>query len=199
MKRTTTTTIAALVVVAVAVGAALPALAQDRGPGGPRDGIASRDGDGPGMKRHIERRGPGGSFLALNCGPNAGDRLAHMLLSLEQRTDPAGEQVALFDAFKSAATAAQEDFAASCPTPPAEGDTAERNLIDNLTTRLQLDQARVAAIEEVLPSFTAFYASLSDEQKLALEPRRDDHNRGGRRPHRGGQGMDAPAPAPMNG
>jgi hypothetical protein len=196
MKRTTTT-IAALVVAAVAAGAALPALAQDQGPAGPRDNIASRDGDGPGMKRHIERRGPGGGgFLALNCGPDAGDRLAHMLLGLEQRTDPTGEQVALFEAFESAATAAQADFAASCPIPPAEGETAARNLIDSLTTRLEVEEARLAAMQEVLPAFTAFYTSLSDEQKAALEPRGD---RDGRRGPHGGPGMDAPAPAPMNG
>lgn len=199
MNRMTSTTIAALLVAAIGAGVSVPVMAQDQGP---REDFAAR-GE-PDMKRHIERRGPEGhGFLALVCAPDGADRLQHMLLSVAQQTDPTGEQVALYDAFKSTATTAQADFAATCAAArPAEDATANRNLIDNLNTRLEIEEARVAAMNAVIPAFEAFYNSLGDAQKTALEPRDRDGRRGERGLHREHRGPGGEAPsmaAPLNG
>ena len=189
----TTSTIAALLVATMAVGAAAPVMAQNQGAGAPGTQIADRgdgmrgDRDGRRMMRH--RGGEmGGGILALVCAENGGDRLEHMLLSIEQRTDPTADQQALYDAFKSAATSAQSDFAATCAAalPSDATAAADTDLVDRLTTRHDLAKAQVAAMDTVLPAFEAFYDSLSDEQKQALEPRRgEDRDRGFHHERRG--------------
>jgi hypothetical protein len=182
MRPTTSMTIVALVVATITAGSAAPAFAQDqgdkqhrqmhqRGPGehglwlhrdGPRDG---------GMRMHINR-GDGGLF-ALVCSERGGDRLEHMLLNVEQQTEPTAEQQPLYDALKDAALKAQTDFMAACSTArPEQGDVAARDLADRLKVRLDIEKAHVEAMTAVLPAFEAFYDSLSDEQKLQLEPRR---------------------------
>ena len=198
----TTTTIAALVVAAIAVGAAAPALADDKGHG------PDRMRGEPGFERQMEMRGEmreemrgegRGGFLALVCAPQGADRLEQALLKLEQRTDPADGQVALFDTLKTTALAAQSDFATACAAArPAEGDTADRDLVDRLTTGLAIDEARVAAMGKVLPAFEAFYDSLSDEQKQALTPPRGERERRGFRMHRGAPDMTAPTAPESN-
>lgn len=201
MKRTTSISIAALVAATIALGAAAPALAQDRGPQGPRGEFAFRmDRDGP---RH-QARGPQadgmrGGLLALVCSDRGDDRLAHMLLSISQRTDPTGDQVALYDAFKAAATSAQADFAKACETARPDANTAaDRDLVDRLKAGLDVQQAHIAAMSAVLPAFEAFYNSLSDEQKQALAPRGDDEH-GLRKHQMRGPGMERPLQRPMNG
>jgi hypothetical protein len=200
MKRVTSMSIAALVAATIALGAAAPALAQDQGPQGPRGDVAFRmDRDGP---RHEARgqqgQGMRGGLLALVCSERGGDRLEHMLLNLTQRTNPTGDQVALYDALKAAAMSAQADFAKACEAARPAGDTAaNRDIVDAMKARLDIEVAHVAAMSSVLPAFEAFYDSLSDEQKQALAPRGDD--RSGFRTHRmRGPGMDRQAPHSMN-
>jgi hypothetical protein len=43
--------------------------------------------------------------------------------------------------------------------------------------RLEIQKARIAAMETVLPAFTEFYGSLNDTQKAALDPRRGRRHR----------------------
>jgi hypothetical protein len=173
----TTMTIAALAV-AIATGTAAPALAQDTGPAENSREMhfrASPDGARGFMMRQRGRDRMGGGVLALVCSPQGADRLEHMLLAIEQRTDPTAEQAPLFDAFRTAALTAQTSFADSCAEiRPATAEAgAERDLVDRLQARLDTQQAHLAAMTSVLPVFEAFYDSLSDAQKQALEPRRE--------------------------
>ncbi len=181
MKPTTSMTIAALVVATISAGSAAPALAQDQGGDygrqmhqrGPGEHGLWLHRDGPrdsGMRMRMNR---GGGFFALVCSERGGDQLEHMLLNIEQQTDPTADQQPLYDALKDAALSAQADFATACTTTrPAEGDAASRDLADRLKVRLDIEKAHVEAMTAVLPAFEAFYDSLSDDQKLQLEPRR---------------------------
>jgi hypothetical protein len=55
---------------------------------------------------------------------------------------------------------------------PVERERGSLDLAQRMKARLAVQKAHVAAMEIVLPAFTDFYASLSDAQKAALEPRR---------------------------
>lgn len=174
MKRVTSMSIAALVAATIALGAAAPVIAGDHGPRGPRGDFAFRmDPDGNRMFARGQMRGEArGGILALVCSERGDDRLEHRLLSISQRAEPAGDQVALYEAFKTAATAAQADFAKACDAAlPEQAAGADADLVDRLKARLELDEARLAGMSAVLPAFEAFYDSLSDEQQKALAPR----------------------------
>lgn len=57
------------------------------------------------------------------------------------------------------------------PGRPERGGRFERgDLIQNLETRLAIDEARVEALKKVLPELKAFYESLSPEQQRAFGP-----------------------------
>jgi len=195
MKRTTTT-IAALLVATIATGAVVPAIAQNTASndrpqaqqqrGGDGDGYRMRrDGQGNRMQmanRMQMRRGGAGQILALVCSEKGADRLEHMLLNIEQRTDPTAEQQALFDTFEASAIQAQADFAAACASARPDPEQAETtDLVDQIGARLEIQQAHLDAMSTVLPDFEAFYDSLSDEQKQAMQPRRNADNAGGQR------------------
>jgi hypothetical protein len=177
MKRTTSLTLATLIV-AVAATSAAPALAQDSPGNGQRQMRHELRGPGPGGDNRggmiHEERGMmrGGGLLALVCDEQGADRLEHMLLTVAQRTDLTAEQQPLHDALKTAALTAQSDFAAACAAArPAEGaDVSSTDLADRLKARLDIEKAHVAALEGVIPAFEAFYDSLSDAQKQALTP-----------------------------
>lgn len=174
MKRVTSMSIAALVAATIAVAAAGPVMADDRGPRGPHHDFAFRmDHDGNRMLGRGPMRGPErGDLIALACSERGADRLEHRLLSLSQRTKPTGDQVALFEAFKTAATAAQADFAKACDAArPEQSAETELDLVDRMKARLDLQEAHLTGMSSVLPAFEAFYDSLSDEQRKALAPR----------------------------
>lgn len=140
-----------------------------------------------------------GGALALGCGPNAAERIEHALVALSYRVSPTGEQVGLLDALKTKAIEAQKNLAATCdavmPDRMAAADPATPstppNMLEAMQSRLKVEEARVAALGAVLPSFEAFFNSLTDEQKATLE----FHDpRPGRGP--GAEGGPMPAPAP---
>jgi hypothetical protein len=200
MKRTTTT-IAALLVATIASGAAAPVFAQEqstndrprelhfRGPAG-EGFVMHREAARNGMRMRL--RGGAGQILALVCSERGADRLEHMLLNIEQRTDPTDDQQSLYDSFKTAALDAQADFAESCAAArPGPGSAEDADLVDRLKSRLDVQQAHLDAMNAVLPSFEAFYDSLTDAQKQAIEPRR----RGERRFNRDMPAPGTPAPA----
>ncbi len=193
MKRTTSMTMAVLIVF-IATSAAAPAFAQDQagpndhanddpgrhmhlhGNNGPRGFWMHRDG--PGETDMALRGGPGGErggLLGLVCSPEGADRLEHMLLTISQRTDLTTEQQPLFDTLKTAALTAQTDFADACAAalPDRGAEAARPDLADRLKTRLDIEKAHVEAMAAVVPAFEAFYGSLTDAQKQQLEPRRD--------------------------
>lgn len=139
-----------------------------------------------------------GGFIGLTCGPKAAERIEHAMVSLSYRVNPTGEQVQLLDALKTAALDAQKDFSATCDATlpvkpvasadgaaPAAADAPKPNMLEMMEARLKLEEARVAALGDVLPSFEAFFNSLSDEQKATLELR--GHDRGDRGPGHDGQ------------
>jgi hypothetical protein len=169
--------LAALLVVIVAGGAA-PAFAQEFG--APGEGMHFRHHeDGPRvMVRRMPRGGVGGGHVAFTCSDRGADRLEHTLLSIGQRTDVTTTQQPLLDALQSAALDAQAAFAAACTAArPVEGERDSVDLAGRLNMRLEVQKAHVAALETIVLAFSAFYASLSEEQKAALEPRRREHRR----------------------
>lgn len=199
-RKTSTTAKAAIAIVAASLSLAAIAPAQaagpDRGDRGERHEFQAnrQGGDQFGPRRGGMRMGGQGGLLALNCGPNGAERVEHALIALKYRTNPTGDQVALFDAFQTAALDAQKEFAATCDAtlpdrPVADAGAATTvtppNMLEAMQMRLKLEEARVAALGEVMPSFEAYFNSLSAEQKATLDIR-------GHRPDRG----PAPAGAP---
>ncbi|HEY9010416.1 MAG TPA: Spy/CpxP family protein refolding chaperone [Devosia sp.] len=199
--KTSTTAKAAIAIVAAAISVSTIIPAQAAGPDRANRGErhvmqADRQGDDQFGPPHGGMRMGGGQagLLALNCGPNGAERIEHALVALKYRTNPTGDQVALFDAFQAAALDAQKEFAATCDAtlpgrPVADANAATTvtppNILEAMQMRLKLEEARVAALGEVMPSFEAYFNSLSDEQKATLDFR-------GHRPGRG----PAPAGAP---
>jgi hypothetical protein len=61
---------------------------------------------------------------------------------------------------------------------------------ERLEKRIAFEKAQLAALEAVQPSASAFFDSLSDEQKAQLAPERGDRGERGGREHgpRGGFG-----------
>lgn len=146
-----------------------------------------------------------GQFLAIGCGPNAAERIETGLVKLGYRVDATAEQKTLLEDLKTAALAAQSELDATCetlmpnraamaapgdaPAAPADGaapapdamaaDAAPAtrpDMLEMMKSRLQIEEARVAAMGSVLPKFEAFYNSLSDEQKANLQPRGRQHD-----------------------
>ncbi len=148
-----------------------------------------RAGKGAAMME-FRRDAPGGAFqfAEFSCGPRAADRLENRLDRMVGRLDLTAEQKKLFEDFRTSALTAQTDFADQCDTiRPDRADRATRaerpDLIQRMEQRLKFDEARVAAMGELLPQFKAFYESLTDQQKAELMP------------HRGFmQGMEMPMP-----
>lgn len=159
--------ILAALVAALGLTAMSPAFA-----GGPqhhaRPGFDQRDG------RLLEfRRGAGGAFrlAEVSCAPRAADRLERRLDRVSARLDLTTSQRRLFEDFRTTALTAQTDFADHCATlRPERGTRAD--LIQRLEQRLKFDEARLAAMSELLPQFRAFYDSLSEAQKAQLLPMR---------------------------
>lgn len=145
---------------------------------------------GPGFRFHhlehdgsrpagMQRGGPGGMF-GLVCSERGAERIEHMFVSISYRLELTAEQTPLFDALKDEALAAQAGFADACATLlPEAGQTAGTpNLIERLRTRIEIDEARTAALSGLLPSIEAFYNSLTDEQQVKLDSlggRRREH------------------------
>ncbi len=144
-------------------------------------------GNGPTLEFRRDAGGGAFRFTELSCAPRAADRLDRRLDRMGGRLELTAEQQKLFEDFRTSALTAQTDFADQCADlRPARDAKAERpDLIQRLEQRLKFDEARLAAMTDLLPHFKAFYASLTDEQKAALAPR-----------HGFRQGLQAPQPAP---
>lgn len=196
----TKTALAALMTGAIAL-TAVPggAIAQDR-PGAPQAQMQGQQqfrGDhhgkfhgqkGPqgkfgGDMRH--QGGPrGGGLIDLVCSERGAEQLEVAFVRLAHRLDLTAEQTPLFDDLKSTALAAQTEFADQCAAVRPDKDkaaaAAERpDMVTRLKTRLDLDKARIAAMETVLPKLEALFASLSDAQKQSLAPRQHRQGPGG--------------------
>mgnify|MGYP000949472502 CR=1 FL=1 len=187
-----TSTTARAVIAIVATTMSLAAFTPAANAAGPDRG--DRDGRKFQTHRQAGPMGDRGQFLALGCGPDAAQRIEIGLVRLGYRVDATDEQKTLLDTLKTSTLAAQADLAAVCadvmPAPAAASTetpaaaapaAAERpDLLTRLQSGLRIQEARLAAMTAVLPQFEAFYASLTDEQKAALEPRRSPRGDRGR-------------------
>lgn len=188
---------------------ALPtaAMAQDRG-GSPQAQQQNRHFQfhqkGGEMRFHLQMPEMGkmrggmhkGGLLNLVCSENGAERLEIGFVRLAHRIELTAEQQPLFDDLKATALTAQTGFADKCATARPAKDDAQAtrpDMVTALKTRLELDTARLAAMNTVLPKLEALYAALTDAQKAALQPRQ--HDRGGTQMQKGAPMMQAPAPA----
>lgn len=210
------TAIVALMTATIGFSAIAPSFAQDAAPAAPaaQEQNFRQHNQGP---RDGGRMG-GGDFLSVERGVEA---IEIAFVRLSHNLELTAEQQPLFDAFKTAALAAATDFAAATeglrPAAPVEG---EMPTPPDMTTRLDngitLQAARLAALEAIQPSATAFFESLTEEQTAAMTPQRPGrdggmpggHGQDGERGpgkhgghHGGPQGApaDAPTPPPANG
>ena len=152
----------------------IAAAGDNAGPGrfGPRGGMMGRMGGMMGGMGHFGM--PGGfagraGLLDFACSPRAAEALEIAFVHIDYAVKPTAEQAPLFDALKTTALADQKKVADTCQTA-LNGNAGTATMLDRLQTRLTLDNARVAALTDVLPKFKAFYDSLTDQQKTQLEP-----------------------------
>jgi hypothetical protein len=155
----------AALVAALGLTAMSPAFAA--GPDRPRDDSRTLE---------FRRDGAGGAFrfAEFSCNDRAADRLERGLDRMAGKLALTSDQEKLFEDFRTSALTAQTAFADQCDTirPDVAASKTERpDLIQRLEQRLKVDEARLAAMSELLPQFKSFYASLTDAQKSELAPR----------------------------
>lgn len=201
MKTFTKTAIVALMTATLGLSAIASSYAQDAAP------TQAQQQPGPGFGfRHDNHGGPrqfiGGDLLGFDRGVEA---VEIALVRLSHAIELTAEQQALFDSLRTEALAAAETFSTAVeglrPTAPAEGQAVEvPDFSERLENRIAIETARLAALEAVQPAATAFFDSLTDEQKAELTPQRPDRGfmpgfigKGGLR-HQGHQGLQHGGP-----
>ena len=200
MKTLASTAILALMTTTLGLAAIAPSQAQTTTTPTAQQSQMVNDNVRPG------RGGPpgGGDLLGFERGAEA---VEIALVRLSYGLDLTAEQQPLFDAFKADALAAATQFESATadlrPVAPVEGETAAvADMSERLTNAIALQTARLDALKAVQPSATAFFDSLSDEQKTAMTPQRPERGGKGFGPGRGGHhpmgdhGPDAPIDAP---
>jgi hypothetical protein len=211
MKYLTATALAALLVGSIAVSGLVPAFADDAAAtqppalaaagSAPPDQTMARGSDAarPGMMGHWGQRGQMGrlggrraNLLDIACGDRGAEALEIAFVHVKYSVEPTAEQQPLLDSLRTAALADQKTFADTCKANRGDGTAAaSTTLLDRLQARLAIETAKVAALNDVLPKFKAFYDSLTDAQKAKREPRRWGGPRVGfNQWHRPGQGQD---------
>ena len=213
MKTLTSTAIVAIVAGTVGFAALIPVAFAQQGPnpgGQPGQQFGQHDQMNPGQfgqfgNQRIERmrnaRGPEGrgTLLSLVCADEAAERTEIGFVRLAYRLELTPEQQTLFDDLKTATLTAQTKFADACAKPAepnsAEAPPAVPNPVERLTAQIGNDSLRLELMQGLLPKLEAFYGSLTDEQKAALQPQRGAENNGngfrGRR-HGNMPGMQMP-------
>jgi hypothetical protein len=152
--------------------------------------------DKGGMRPDGKHGGGRGGFAGLICSTDGATQLQTRLDALATRLTLTATQQPLFDAYRSAALAAQTSFADACATVQPAASAAKPDMLKAMQDRLTTQKAEVAAMDSVLPSFEAFFNSLTDAQKALLTPAgehghggddhgRDDRGRQGRGDERG--------------
>lgn len=179
--------IAALLATAMGLGAALPALGDDPrsaamywngGPGRMQMGPMGRNmGPGRGMMGPSAMMGAGAmmgpaGLLGLACSQRGAEALEIALVRLSYRLDLTAQQQPLFDAFRAKALTTQTSFADACAAARPDRAAGQPDFLARLKARLAIDEARLTALNAVLPDFEALYNSLSDAQRQLLMPGR---------------------------
>lgn len=197
--------IAALIAASLTIGAAVPAFSQDASSSSalPPPPAATDQGNGP-MGNHM---GPGAKgphwgrrggmdgmgrlgMLVLACSDKGSDKLGKVLDRAGKRLQLSDDQQKLFDTFKTQALAAEGTFASTCQSArPQQMAGTPPDMLARMKAGLAIEQARLTALNAVLPDFEALYTSLSDQQKQHLFP----HGRH-MRPGPDGNGPDQSAP-----
>lgn len=200
-----TVALAALVVTSIGL-TALPVYAQDTG--------AAVQPVAREVHRNIVREaGPGrgagmGGILGLVCSDRGAEALEVAFVRLSHRIELTDAQQPLFDALKTKALTTQTSFADDCQAAMSDRTAdAKPDLLEGLKARLAVEEAKLTAMNVLLPDFEAFYTSLTDEQKASLFPMRGDGpgDRQGDRFGRGdqddrnGPGRNHRLPAPGRG
>jgi hypothetical protein len=186
-------TLAALVAASLSL-VALPSLAQDT-----TAAVQKADRQ---IHRMVNRdAGPGrgaGGILGLVCSDNGAEALEIAFVRWSHALELTAEQQPLFDALKAKALTSQTSFADQCQAArPDRSADAKPDLLEGLKARLAIEEARLTAMNALLPDFEAFYGSLTDAQKAKLMPRLDRQGNGhGDRMGRGG-GQDRGGPGRM--
>jgi hypothetical protein len=165
--------------------------------------------DGPTGGRHMGGGFGGGGLMSLGfggpygrvCRGDTAEFADHILVRIEHRVDPTDAQKSAFEEFKTATRTAAQKLREGCPKKPEAADkdqASNRTPIDRLAQTQAGLEASLAALKEFRPAAEKFYASLSDDQKAKLEPRRGKGwgNWGKWRRDRGGD--DRPDAAPDN-
>ncbi|QQR37655.1 Spy/CpxP family protein refolding chaperone [Devosia oryziradicis] len=210
MKTITTTAIVALMTATTGLSAISPTFAQEAAP------MQVHADNGPGFHLRRDNQGPGpmggqrgGDFLNFARGAEA---IEVALVHLSHRIELTSEQQALFDTLKTTALSAAADFETATeglrPQRPVEGEVAAvtpPDMSERLENRIAIEKAHLAALEAVQPAATAFFDSLTDEQKAQLTPQRPDRDgmpgfgKGGPRHHQGGLPTPEGGPAAPEG
>ncbi len=125
-------------------------------------------GWGPGMMMGPGMMGPGMMGGGM-CSPRGAGLAEWRIEAIERTVHPTDAQKNALNDLKAASAKAAEMIAAACPREIPETPTARLELMEKrLDTMLQ-------AVKLVRPAFDAFYTTLSDQQKTALNkasPRR---------------------------
>jgi hypothetical protein len=110
---------------------------------------------GPGM---MDWRGSRGM-----CGPRAAGLAEWRIDRIARAVQPTNEQRTALDALRAASTKAAEAIASACP----------RNIPDTASARLAAAEAgletMLQAVKTIRPTFDAYYATLSADQKKRLD------------------------------
>jgi hypothetical protein len=194
MKTISTAAIVAMMTASIGLGAVAPVLAQETATAAPA--AQSQSSESPAAERGF-RHGPGmrqgvgmGGMLNIERGAEA---IEIAIVRLSHAIDLTDEQTVLLEALKTDALAAAAAFEAATeglrPTPPAEGETVERpDITERFDNRIAIQSAQLAALQAVQPAFTAFFDSLTDEQKASLMPAHGERQAGMGK-HQGGFGQ----------
>lgn len=187
MKTISTKAIIAMMTATLGLTAIAPAMAQTATPAPQAeasrpDGQPGPNGFRPGPDRP-QRGGGFGDFFNLERGAEA---IEIAVVRLTHRLDLSAEQKTLLDTLKADALTAADTFASATkglrPTAPAEGQEVKRpDFTAALDTKIALDSARLAALQAIQPAATAFFDSLSDEQKAQLTPQQGERGGPGKR------------------
>ncbi len=191
--------LAALVASTMGFATILPAAAQDQ----PSVVAAKADRQFHRFGNRDDGPGRNAGILGLVCSDRGAEALEIAFVRLSHRLDLAGEQQPLFDALRTKALTTQTSFADDCKAALPDRSAGTRpDLLDRLKSTLAIEEARLTALNAVLPEFEAFYGSLTDAQKDDLLPRggmrmHDRGDRGG--PDRNAPGRTMRLPAPGRG
>jgi hypothetical protein len=178
----------AIVATTIGLGAALPAIAQDTtsseppaattpAPTGESQATPVRPDRNQFrlMLRNNMAMRHGGGILSLACTPNGAEQLEIALVRLSYRLDLTDTQKPLFDTFRTKALSTATNFADACKAAMPDRAAGPPDLLAQVKATLSIDEARVAALQAVLPDFEALYNTLTDAQKLALTPGAGHH------------------------